>query len=172
MSDQNQSSPAGAILFTIGIVIFAFVILTRALEVNTGPITRFFEDYIFIPIVLIFVGRSMMRRGRRSVEESQTQMEMPSRTATQRTPRQEPRPVARNIDLQTWREETPVVVPAPPARTSKPSQPKPQTAAGSDRIEPLYVPPPKGEFKPRSSEEMLAEAKERLISKPRPGKGQ
>lgn len=129
---------------------------------------EFLGDLFFIPIILIIVGRSLMRKAKR--EEGAAQ------------------PASQPFNLETWignkmgapadartqpqpEPVSPLPIPPPPVVRPKVEQPRPV------QREPRPMPPPaepsspaKREartFTPKSSEEMIAEAKRRLEGKRR-----
>jgi hypothetical protein len=150
-------------LLGLGIAIFVFVFLARALDWRLGPFLGFFENNLFLPIILVLVGRGMMRRSRQ---------QGPSTVAIPRQPRPpapppRPRPVEPPAyQIPDFPELTPA--PAPPAPAPTP-QPTPRQTPTPHRPATEPTRPVAGPAKPgaeshhgKSSEEMIAEAKRRL----------
>lgn len=162
MADTNRSVP-GQIMVTVGVLIFAFVLLANMIGVRPNPVLRFLEAYLIIPIVMIFAGRAMIRRARR---DSPPPVEWPPQ-------REEPAP---RQPAQPRQQQTPR--PAPPLNLESPDMDDIVVAARATRqarvaeTTPGVMPQPKvsdmvpkqagkGD-KPKSSDEMIADAKKRL----------
>lgn len=146
----------------LGIAIFVFVILARALDWRLGPFLGFFENNLFLPIILVLVGRGMMRRSRR---REPTTVAIPRQSRPPAPPR--PRPVGPPAyQTSDFPELTPAPAPPAPAPTPKPAPrktPTPQRPA-TEPTRPVAGPAKPGAdtHQGKSSEEMIAEAKRRL----------
>ncbi len=154
MADADGRARLGKILSGIGSVWIALYFLSRFVNVGgtpLGDILAFFGSNFFIPIALLFAGRSIRRRSRRvSVEDvlgSPTEKPEPS-------PPPPPRPVQAR--------------PAPPP--PRPVEPEPvdmdelADATGFDRSEEIVSPSDieVEEAGRKTSDEMIAEAHRRF----------
>jgi hypothetical protein len=153
-------------LVGIGIAIFAFVLLARALDWRLGPVLSFFEGNLFLPIILVLVGRGMMRRARLP----STTVPIP-RQPRAPAPKPAPRPVERPTttpQVADFPELTPTLAPPtpPPATAPRHSPAPPRPGAEPPKPMARHLPEP-GPHPPvahpgKTSEEMIAEAKRRL----------
>jgi hypothetical protein len=155
----------GALLVVAGVVLFGIVLLSR---IFGGPVLGFFDNFLF-PIVLVAVGRTMVRRSRRPPILTIPEQKRPPRAP--RPSRPEPAP---RVERPSRVEPTPRVEPAPAPRvepTPAPPPPvgRPATPAPQPRsARPVHpVPTPPARQQPVSSEEMIAEAKRRLSERRR-----
>ncbi|MCI0679680.1 MAG: hypothetical protein L0Z63_11655 [Actinobacteria bacterium] len=153
MNDQPRRRP-GSALIALGIVILALIVASNVLG---WRIPGFLEDAILLPIVLIFVGRALNRRGRRAEipQPSPPQRGIPpfpqERPRSTPPPVESPRPVERTAPIPAER-------PAPPSAPAEPAIPV------STEPPPTPRPPTTGS-RPRSSAEMIEDAKRRLAPK-------
>lgn len=167
MPDRDRSA-FGGILVTIGTVLFILAIVSSAAGLQLGPISRILQEYIFIPLIMIFAGRSMIRRARRQTPtvaggeqpERRNRLEDFQRWAEEQL--EGPRP--QTPQTQSQQSQTPQPTPPQPRNVERKREaPRPTM---SDPPPPLYVPPVKPEgFVPKTSEEMIADAKRRIQSK-------
>ncbi len=181
----------GRVLVTVGFFLFALAIFGPMLGLPRNPISDLLESLVFLPLILIFVGRSMQRRERRasaatkptSVSDNPSWMNEGRLPTLSETLRPKPAPVIPRpaTVIRPVPSPTPVPsvkpVPKPPAETAgqavgKTSTPAPiahgsQSDAMVQRSRALEAPvmPVKDGVKPRSSEEMIADAKRRLNRK-------
>jgi hypothetical protein len=101
MTDTDSRNRLGRILSTVGYVWIGLYFISRFIDVGgtpLGDIMVFFRSTIsfYISIVLLFVGRSMQKRSRRSSgEETMGQMPEPSEHQNQPMPPPAPRPEPR-----------------------------------------------------------------------------
>lgn len=177
MADQNTSAP-GAILVTIGVLMFAFVFIANALAIPTNPVLRLLEEFLFLPIILILAGRAMQRRARTGAKPEPEQVRRPTtqqkRTqqhrasqqqqpapqvspAPERAPRTEP---DRTLEEIMRGESDAVPIPPPRAPDQSPS-----TAAlrrGTDLAGSRTSQTYRESFPAKTSKEMIADAKRRL----------
>ncbi len=156
MADSDGRARLGRILSGIGSVWFVLYFVSRLINVGgtpLGDILAFFGSSFFIPLILVFAGRSIRRRSRRvSVEDALGSPNDPFEQQNQLTPPPAPRPVQRR--------------PAPPP----PVEPAPvdaddlAKAIGFDPSEETASLPDieVEEVRPKSSAEMIAEAHRRF----------
>jgi hypothetical protein len=166
MDDEPRRGP-GALILGLGVAMLVLVFLARALDWRLPPSLGFLDDNLFLPIILVLVGRGMLRSSRRP------------RPTTVAMPRQSgpsaPQPRPRRVELPPSRYEAPdaaettaspaplPVTPAPaptpaPARPTQHVPPRPVT----EPARPIAVPKPAPEGHGKTSKEMIAEAKRRL----------
>ncbi len=160
MADSDGRARLGRILSGIGSVWFVLYFVSRLINVGgtpLGDILAFFGSSFFIPLVLLFAGRSIRRRSRRvSVEDALGSPNDPSEQQDQPTPPPTPPPVSRPVQRR----------PAPPP----PVEPAPvdaddlAKAIGFDPSEETASLPDieVEEVRPKSSAEMIAEAHRRF----------
>jgi hypothetical protein len=154
VDDERGRSP-GRILVVIGVLVFAFVILANVLDWRLGPILGFFEDNLFLPVILIFVGRLINRRAKRQAAEP----EQPPLTGRRPAPPPFP-PLPGDYPTQPK---------APPPKAAEPKSPAP----AEEPVGPIAVPPKAhpttSHTTPvvKTSAEMIAEAKRRMSEKRR-----
>lgn len=144
-------------MFAVGLLILGYVIVSGALNLPHNAITRFFESYMIVPFLLIFVGRAQMRKARRQSDDQVPAEPVHQRPTPVRSSTPEPAPVTpRTTARAPIPTPTPTPMPIPVAPARPPVTVKSDTGKTSGT-------------QPKSSEQMIAEAKQRLISKPRPG---
>ncbi|MFV1962878.1 MAG: hypothetical protein ACC658_13735 [Acidimicrobiia bacterium] len=99
MTDTDTRNRLGRILYAAGSVWIALYFVARFVDFGGTPfgdIMVFFRSSFLIPLILLFVGRSMQKRSRRtSVEETMGQMPEPSEHQNQPMPPPAPRPEPR-----------------------------------------------------------------------------
>jgi hypothetical protein len=174
VADNNGSAP-GAILVTIGVVMFAFVLIANALALPTNPVLRLLQEFIFVPIILIFAGRAMQRRAKRGTAPEPAPVRTPTtqqQRSTQRRAQQQAGPVPErrprtepDLTLEEILRGESDVVPIPPPKS--PARPRgARTGSAVDRsheaIQPKSSQSYRDSFQPKTSAEMIAEAKRRL----------
>ncbi len=160
MADNDGRARLGRILSGIGSVWFVLYFVSRLINVGgtpLGDILAFFGSSFFIPLILLFAGRSIRRRSRRvSVEDALGSPNDLSEQQDQPTPPPTPPPAPRPVQRR----------PAPPP----PVEPAPvdaddlAKAIGFDPSEETASLPDieVEEVRPKSSAEMIAEAHRRF----------
>ncbi|MEE8375103.1 MAG: hypothetical protein V3S26_02130 [Acidimicrobiia bacterium] len=159
MADNDGRARLGRILSGIGSVWFVLYFVSRFINVGgtpLGDILAFFGSSFFIPLVLLFAGRSIRRRSRRvSVEDALGSPKDPSEQQDQPTPPPAPPPVPRPVQ----RRPAPPPVEAAPVDADELAKaigfdPSEETASLPDiEVE---------EVRPKTSDEMIAEAHRRF----------
>lgn len=166
MSEESRKLNPGGLLVALGFFIFGAVIVAGYFG-RTIPV---FGQNLFIPILMILVGRAMSRRSRSQTASPphpvpQTQRRPPARSAPP-----PPRSLTNRPEAST---PTPpdeiVVAPMPTPKREAPPAPR---AAQVKRPDPVHYPMPakierarSEAARPKTSAEMIAEAKERLKKK-------
>lgn len=160
MADSDGRARLGRILSGIGSVWFALYFVSRLVDVGgtpLGDILAFFGSSFFIPLMLLFAGRSIRKRSRRvSVEDALGTPKDPSEQQNQPTPPSMPPPAPRPVQRR----------PAPPP----PVEPEPvdmdelAEAIGFDPSDHSDAVPDLMDdtSKPMTSEEMITEAHRRF----------
>lgn len=175
MSDEARNNQArfGRILSGVGSIWLLLFFVSNFFDVGGTPfgdILGFFGDSFFIPIALLFAGRAIRRRSGQVPQQTTIPVEPrpPQRRAakpTSPTPRE---------PTKTERKPAPVPSPEEPdmeelaAAIGFDGEAPDETAlarpgeANKDQFKARYEPT----YKAKSSEEMLAEARDRLKKKP------
>lgn len=163
MADSDGRARLGRILSGIGSVWFVLYFVSRLINVGgtpLGDILAFFGSSFFIPLILLFAGRSIRRRSRRvSVEDALGSQKDPSEQQDQPMPPPASPPAPRPVQRR----------PAPPP-PSPPVEPAPvdadelAKAIGFDPSEESASLPDieVEEVRPKTSAEMIAEAHRRF----------
>lgn len=154
MADSDSRLRLGKIITGIGSVWIALFFASRFINVGgtpLGDVLAFFGSNLFIPIALLFTGRAIKRRSRQvSVEDA-----VDTPTVEKERPKPAPsRPVERR--------------PAPPSPDPKPvDMDELAEAIGFDPSDDMEVDPDGMDrrTKPKTSEEMIAEAHHRYDAK-------
>lgn len=184
LMSEDGRSVRGNILVTIGFLLFALAIFGPIAGIPRNPISDFVEDLVLLPVIMIFVGRSMQRRAKRQKTEAGTSgapttggnpgwMEEGRLPTLEDMLRPKPVPVLRTPQSASRQPaKAPSTAPEPPAVTQpRPSAPATMPAgvpvpyvSGARAIQPHYPKPGEGP-RPKTSEEMIVEAKRRLNEK-------
>jgi hypothetical protein len=149
-----------------------------------GDFLAFFGSSFFIPLVLIFSGRTFRKRAERhDSDELESNPTPSSRKPVRQFSEQsttKSKPVGPIImptpsPTKTWPEVGSSSSHSPPPRSSGAEPSRPASSRQSDELPPvedilepdldLFDTGRQGEFKPKTSEEMIAEAKKRLAGK-------
>jgi hypothetical protein len=155
-------SVAGA----IWIVLYAVSNFVNAGGTPLGNVLGFFGENLFFPVALLFSGRAIRRQADRGggVSQSKTQRTPPILTLDQPPSppqRPAPRPAPR---------PKPKVAPPPPPIAATPDIEELAEAIGFDDLDSKAgAPDPTSSHTPKSSEEMIAEARKKLNRNPRSG---
>ncbi len=162
MDDERSRGPnPGSLLAALGFLIFGAVLAAGFF----GRRIPFFSENLFLPILMIFVGRAIARRSRsRADREPSPTMAPPHRTPTAPPPTRRPappRPSEATVPRsKTETEEAPA---SPRPTTSRPAKQPDEELPPVVASRPLRkAGTPKSGYQPKTSEEMIAEAKERL----------
>lgn len=158
------------ILSSLGAIWIALFIVSNVVNAGGTPLGNvlgFFGDNLFFPIALLFSGRAINRRAqrggaRRGLPESRTQRTPPTLTPdlpSKQPPRPAPRPAPR---------PKPSVAQPPSSITAPPDIDDLAEAIGFDDLDSTAAEPDLApSHTPKSSEEMIAEARKKLSRDPR-----
>ena len=167
MAENGDASRLGRVLYIIGILWVAMVFISGAIPAGgtpLGDILAFLRSSFFIGIALIFFGRTLTRRARRARGDDVfgTQPERPRRVERPAPRRPAPPPPSTTASRPTFQvEPLPEPGPVDTDRLAEVLGPGTDDEAGAD--EPAdSAPPAEGEHHPKTSAEMIEEARRRL----------
>jgi hypothetical protein len=165
MADSDGRARLGRILSGIGSVWFVLYFVSRLVNVGgtpLGDILAFFGSSFFIPLMLLFAGRSIRRRSRRvSVEDALGSPKDPSEQQDQPTPPPAPPPASPPAPRPVQRRPA---APPPPVEPAPVDADELAKAIGFDPSDHSDAVPDlmDDSSKPMTSAEMIAEAHRRF----------